>query len=93
MRVHVREEQVEWMGEENGQLITNANYARHVRTCRAQGRAQGREIVEVNVVANEKARRVRVKEGERCGRVLSTSNMARHLRGCRMWDSGGEPSP
>ena len=42
---------------ECGKLITNANYARHVRTCRAQGR----EIAEVSVVANVNERRVRGK--------------------------------
>ena len=66
-----------------------------MRMCIAQGRMQGREIVEVSVLANENARRVRgtVKECENCGRVLLASNMARHLRCCRVWDPGGDPNP
>ena len=79
---------------ECGRWVGKANYARHVRACRA--RREGGEVDEEGSAgASEERRDTRGKTAEcqRCGKTLSYSNMARHERSCRVWDPGGGPRP
>ena len=79
---------------ECGRWVGKANYARHVRACRA--RREGGEVnEEASAGASEERRDARGKTAEcqRCGKTLSYSNMARHEKSCRVWDPGGGPRP